>query len=130
MNFAARVPTAPEFGKNVLVLDAAAEVERIVEELRQQVFGELGRRGAVVGLSGGIDSSVVAALCVRAFGKDKVLGIFMPEHHSSDDSLRLGRSCADQLGINTVLEDISSALEGLGALSPADRSDPDRRSRI
>ena len=68
MNFAARVPTAPEFGKNVLVLDAAAEVERIVEELRQQVFGELGRRGAVVGLSGGIDSSVVAALCVRAFG--------------------------------------------------------------
>ena len=68
MNFAARVPTAPEFGKNVLVLDAAAEVERIVEELRQQVFVELGRRGAVVGLSGGIDSSVVAALCVRAFG--------------------------------------------------------------
>jgi hypothetical protein len=91
MNFAARVPTAPEFGKNVLVLDAAAEVERIVEALRQQVFGELGRRGAIVGLSGGIDSSVVAALCVRAFGNRKVLGVFMPEHHSSDDSLRLGR---------------------------------------
>jgi NAD+ synthase len=115
MNFAARVPTAPEVGKNVLVVDAAAEVERIVEALRQQVFGELGRRGAIVGLSGGIDSSVVAALCVRAFGNRKVLGVFMPEHHSSDDSLRLGRSCAAQLGINTVLEDISSALEGLGA---------------
>src|SRR6202022_3740202 len=50
-----------------------------------------------------------------ASGNDKVLGVFMPEHHSSDDSLRLGRSWAAQLGISTVLEDISPALEGLGA---------------
>jgi NAD+ synthase len=115
MTLAAHIPTAREFGNNVLALDPAAEVERIVETLRQQVLSVLGRRGAVVGLSGGIDSSVVAALCVRAFGNDKVLGIFMPEHHSSDDSLRLGRCWAAQLGIDTVLEDISPALEGLGA---------------
>jgi NAD+ synthase len=115
MNLAARIPTAREFGKNVLALDPAAEVERIVQALRQQVLGALGRRGAVVGLSGGIDSSVVAALCTRAFGNRKVLGIFMPEHHSSDDSLRLGRSWAAQLRIDTELEDISPALEALGA---------------
>ena len=115
MNVAARIPTKSEFSKDALVLDAAAEVERIVEALRKQVLGAFGRRGAVVGLSGGIDSSVVAALCVHAFGNDKVLGVFMPEHHSSDDSLRLGRSWAAQLGISTVLEDISPALEGLGA---------------
>lgn len=115
MTLAARIPTPRAFDKNVLALDPAAEVEKIVQTLRQQVLDVLGRRGAVVGLSGGIDSSVVAALCVRAFGKDKVLGIFMPERHSSDDSLRLGRSWAAQLGIDTVLEDISPALEGLGA---------------
>ena len=79
------------FDKNVLKLDPAAEVTRITETLREQVLGQLRRRGAVVGISGGIDSSVVAALCTRAFGKEKVLGLFMPEHHSSDDALMLSR---------------------------------------
>lgn len=115
MNLAARIPTALEFGKNVLALDPAAEVERIVQSLRHQVLGVLGRRGAVVGLSGGIDSSVVAALCMHAFGSHKVLGVFMPERHCSHDSLRLGRVCAAQIRISTELEDITPALEGLGA---------------
>ena len=100
--------------KNVLALDAGAEIERIAQSLRAQVLGEFRRRGAVVGLSGGIDSSVVAALCVRAFGKDKVLGLFMPERHSSDDALTLGRMVADVLGIEAIVEDIAPALEGLG----------------
>ncbi|RWM21429.1 MAG: NAD(+) synthase [Mesorhizobium sp.] len=98
-----------------LVLDARVEVDRIVQTLREQVFGTLRRRGVVVGLSGGIDSSVVASLCARAFGKDKVLGVFMPERHSSSDSLRLGRSVAAQLGIDTILEDIAPALDAVGA---------------
>jgi NAD+ synthase len=115
MNVAARIPAKAKFSKDALVLDAAAEVDRIVAVLRRQVLGSFRRRGAVIGLSGGVDSSVVAALCVRAFGNDKVLGVFMPEQHSSDDSLRLGRSWAAQLRINTVLEDITAALEGLGA---------------
>lgn len=104
-----------QFSTGTLVLDARAEVDRIVQILREQVFGTLRRRGVVVGLSGGIDSSVVASLCARAFGSDKVLGIFMPERHSSGDSLRLGRSVAAQLGIDTILEDIAPALEAVGA---------------
>ncbi|QCI63222.1 NAD(+) synthase [Phreatobacter stygius] len=104
-----------EFSKDVLRLDAPSEVERIAETMRKQVLGLFRRRGVVVGLSGGIDSSVVAALSARALGKDKVLGLFMPEHHSSADSLRLGRRIAAQLGIDTILEDITPALEGLGA---------------
>jgi|SRR5688572_5761537 NAD+ synthase len=98
----------------VLDLDPAAETARIVEFMRARVTGTLRRRGAVVGLSGGIDSSVVAALCMRAFGKDRVLGLFMPEHHSSDDSLRLGQTLAEALGIEAIIEDIAPALESAG----------------
>lgn len=102
------------FNRDVLRLDPSVEVDRIANTLREQVLGQLRRRGAVVGLSGGIDSSVVAALCVRAFGKERVLGLFMPEHHSSDDALMLGRMIAGHLGIEAVIEDIAPALEGLG----------------
>jgi NAD+ synthase len=102
------------FSAKALELDAAAEIERICNALLSQVTSTLRRRGAVVGLSGGIDSSVVAALCARAFGKNRVLGLFMPEHHSSDDSLRLGRLLADTLGIEAIVEDIGPALEGAG----------------
>jgi len=102
------------FNKDVLVLDAEAEVDRIASTLRGQILGQLKRRGAIVGISGGIDSSVVAALCARALGKDKVLGLFMPEHHSSDDALRLGQMLAGHLGIEAIIEDIAPALEGLG----------------
>jgi NAD+ synthase len=108
--------------KDVLSIDAEAEIERIAQALRAQVLGEFRRRGAVLGLSGGIDSSVVAALCVRAFGKDKVLGLFMPERHSSDDALTLGRMLADSLGIEAIVEDIAPALEGLGCYRRQDEA--------
>jgi NAD+ synthase len=97
-----------------LNIDAAAEVERICTTLRSQVLKQLRRKGVVLGLSGGIDSTVVAALCVRAFGPASVLGIFMPEQDSDPESLRLGRQVADWLGIQTVLEDISPSLLGAG----------------
>jgi NAD+ synthase len=100
--------------KNVLALDAAAEVGRITQSLRSQVLGQFRRRGAVLGISGGVDSSVVAALCARAFGPDKVLGLLMPERDSSSDSLSLGRMLAESLGIETVVEDIAPALESVG----------------
>jgi NAD+ synthase len=105
------------FNKDILELKPSAEVDRISEALREQVLGKLHRRGAIVGISGGIDSSVVAALCVRAFGKDKVLGLFMPEHHSSDDALMLGRMLTEHFGIEAVVENIAPALESLGCYS-------------
>jgi len=74
-----------------LAIDAAAEAERIAGSLRAQVLKRLRRKGIVVGLSGGVDSSVVAALAVRAFGAANVLGIFMPEQDSDPESLRLGQ---------------------------------------
>jgi NAD+ synthase len=97
---------------NVLRLDPKAEVAKIVAAIRKHVRKDLRRRGAVLGLSGGIDSSVSAALCARAFGPDRVLGLFMPETESSGDSLKLGRLLAESLKIPSLLEDISPALNG------------------
>src|SRR5258708_14709043 len=97
-----------------LNLDAATEVERVATTLRSQVLKQLRRRGIVLGLLGGVDSSVVAALCVRAFGRANVFGIYMPEQDSEPDSLRLGRAVAESLRIETVLEDITPILNGAG----------------
>lgn len=104
----------PPFSVNVLAIDAAAVADSIASTIKEQVLGTLHRRGAVVGLSGGVDSSVVAALCVRALGKERVFGIFMPERDSSGESLRLGRLVSASLGIESELEDIGSALDGIG----------------
>jgi len=111
---------APFSSADVLRIDAAREVERIEAAIREQVFRQLRRKGTVVAMSGGIDSSVVAALCARALGKDRVLGLLMPERDSSQDSLRLGRLVADALGIRTALEDIGPGLEAIGCYQRRD----------
>jgi NAD+ synthase len=102
------------FSADVLKIDAAQTAERIEIAIRDIVAGQLRRKGAVLGLSGGIDSSVTAALCVRALGRDRVIGIFMPESDSAPESLELGRLMAESLGIRTFLEDITAILKGAG----------------
>jgi NAD+ synthase len=97
-----------------------AEIDRIVRWLGETVRGTLRRRGAVLGLSGGIDSSVVAALCTRAFGTGGVLGLFMNEGESADDTVRLARVVSDHLGIATVTEDISQILAAEGCYARRD----------
>ena len=104
----------------VLRIDAEAAAQDIACAIRDQVLRRLRRRGAVIGLSGGIDSSVTAALCVRALGPDKVLAVLMPEHDSDPDSLRLGRALADRLGIDSVVEDIGPMLEAAGCYARRD----------
>ncbi len=79
---------------------------------------EKARRGA--GPSGGIDSSVTAALCARALGGQKVTGIFMPEYDSDPESLRLGKALAKAIGVETVLEDIGPALAASGCYERRD----------
>ncbi|MDY7231859.1 NAD(+) synthase [Hyalangium rubrum] len=98
----------------VLSIDAPVFAEQIAHSIRDQVLGTLRRRGVVVGLSGGVDSAVVAALCVRALGSDKVLGLFMPERDTSEDALRLGQEVANSLGMEALVEDITPALQGVG----------------
>jgi NAD+ synthase len=100
--------------QDVLKLDLAAEVERITQRLRLIVSRDLGRRGVVVAMSGGIDSSVSAALCVRAVGRERVFGLLLPERDSSDSSSARGRCLAEHLNMAWELVDIAPTLEAIG----------------
>ena len=80
----------------------------------------LRRRGAVIGVSGGIDSCVVAFLCARALGSERIQILFTPEADSSPDSLRLGQLVATALKARSVLEDISAILKGAGCYERRD----------
>lgn len=101
------------FSKDDLILEWEQEADKICRHLRQSAK-QLKKRGVVVALSGGIDSSTVAALCVRALGKNKVFGLLMPEKDSSPETLRLSRLIADSLGIQVAHEDITDILEAVG----------------
>jgi NAD+ synthase len=102
------------FTTGVMAIDPAVTAAAIEAAIRQQVQGALRRRGVVVGLSGGVDSSVVTCLCARALGAARVQVLLMPERDSSPDALRLGRLLATQLGVPTLVEDIAPALEAAG----------------
>lgn len=97
--------------RDVLEIDCAVVADQIVGALRRIVARELHRRGAVVALSGGIDSSVTAALCARAFGPERAVALLMPERESSGDTLALSRAVVDATGISSVYEDITPLLE-------------------
>lgn len=100
--------------KDALRIDCERETQRIGEILREQVFRKLKRKGIVVALSAGIDSSVTLALCVKGLGPDRVLALMMPERESDQESLRLGRLLVGQLRVNSVVEDIAGLLESAG----------------
>jgi NAD+ synthase len=99
---------------DALRLDPGRATEEIVEGLRNSVLADMRRRGAVVGLSGGVDSSVCVALCARAFEPERVVALLMPEAESASDTLELSRLVADHFGVETVLEDISGLLDAAG----------------
>jgi NAD+ synthase len=102
------------FSADVLKIDAEKVAAEIEEAVRQQVFQTLRRRGVVVGLSGGIDSSVVTTLCARAVGPERVLALLMPERDSASESAVLGRSLTAKFNIPTVLENLEPILGAAG----------------
>jgi NAD+ synthase len=109
------------FSPSVLAVDVEKTAEAIETAIRVQV-GELRRRGIVVGLSGGIDSSVVTCLCARALGPDRVQVLLMPERASSPESEKLGRMLTSKLGVPTLVEDIAPILEAAGCYRRQDEA--------
>lgn len=106
----------------LLRIDPAAESDRIAASIRDTIVVQFKRKGAVVAVSGGIDSAVVAALCVRALGRESVLALLLPEADSSPDSLRLGRVLAEHLGVRTFIEDITAILDAAGCYRRRDEA--------
>lgn len=104
----------PRLTADTLAFDCTAEVERISSWMVDTVATHFRRRGVIIALSGGVDSSVCGALAVRALGARKVFGLLLPEHDSSSASATLGAAVANQLGIEYQLEHIGSTLEAIG----------------
>lgn len=102
------------FTADVLTIDPEKTAATIEAAIRQQISKVLRRRGSVLGLSGGVDSSVVCLLCMRALGADRVLGLLMPERASAGESLELGKLIAETAGVRTEIVPIAGILEAAG----------------
>jgi NAD+ synthase len=113
------MPKSEPFGTHSLAIDAEAEVARIRATL-VEYLSRSRRRGAVVAVSGGIDSSVVAAVCVAALGRERVFALHLPERESADETVGLSQLLADSLGIESELHDISPILQATGCYQRRD----------
>ncbi len=115
--------TRKPFSRDIILLDdIESVVNKITTKMREDVLHNFRRNGAVVGISGGIDSSVCMALAAKAFGPEKVLGIMLPERDSSPDSEEFARVLADKFGVKAIKEEITSALSGFGCYERRDEA--------
>ena len=123
-----------DIDRDVLRLDTKKEAGRICEFIKSQVFSSYKRKGVVVGLSGGIDSALLACLCVDALGAERVYGVILPERDSSPDSEVFAVEQAEALGIESSKVDVTPMIESFGSYENRNRVirelcpgfDPDR----
>ncbi len=111
-----------DFTMNTIYLDAKTETERLSAALKESIAFKLKKRGAVVGVSGGIDSSVVLALCAKTFGPEKVFALIMPEKDSSPESKELAVELCEEFKVPYVVEDITDAVNGFGCYRRRDEA--------
>jgi NAD+ synthase len=107
------------FSKEVLKIDPTSEADRIVGFIKDQVSA-MHRRGIVIGLSGGVDSALSAALSVRAVGKERVLALLLPDKESSPQSAEFAAKQASLLGIEAPTVDITPVLTAFGTYEKRD----------
>jgi NAD+ synthase len=111
MTTASGHPAEPGAGAHALDVQPALVEQMLVSFLREELKSA-GFARAVVGLSGGIDSAVAAALCARAFGAAETLCVLMPYRTSSPDSEAHARLVAERLGTPTRTVDITAMADG------------------
>lgn len=113
----------PSFSNEIILLKNVEQtVSEIALNLKNDIQQILKRRGAIVGISGGIDSSVTLALAVKALGPNNVIGIMLPERDSSEDSKTLALELANKFGVKTIEEDITGTLTGFGCYKRRDEA--------
>lgn len=106
--------TKPPFSKDILNIDPEKEIQKITQQIRTILSKRLKRRGLIVALSGGIDSSVTVGLAATSIGPERVLALLMPERHSSEETLGLSKIVAEHFRVEWIHEDISDTLEAVG----------------
>jgi NAD+ synthetase len=111
----APLPSRPAATSDPLNIDADLTRQWLVEFLRDEVQRRRKFEKVVIGLSGGVDSSLVAYLAAEALGPANVLGVRMPYRTSNPESLAHAQLVIDQLGIPSTTIDISPAVDGLAA---------------
>ncbi len=107
---------------SVLHIDCAVAVRHIEESICEAVYHRLHRKGIVVGVSGGVDSGVVAAVAARALGSDRVIGLVMPDADSASESAELAQMLGQALGIRMIVEDVTATLAAAGCYRRRDEA--------
>jgi len=111
------------FSKDVLRFEnEEEEINRISERLKHDLLIKIKRKGAVIGISGGVDSSLTLALAVNALGSKKVVGILLPEKDSSDDSKAFALKLAKKFNVQIIEENITDALNGFDCYKRRDEA--------
>jgi NAD+ synthase len=109
------------FNKGILKINCQSETDRICDFIVKQV-GVMKRDGAVIGISGGVDSALCSALCVKALGKSKVLGLILPERESNSVSEKYAAKHAKNIGLDPITDNITGTLEGFGTYKRRDEA--------
>jgi len=102
-----------KLGENLFKIDTAAYVDRLCDFIRERCSA-LHRQGILVPFSGGLDSSTVLLLCLRAVGTERVTALLMPEFQGNPQARRYARLVTNQFKIKTITRNISFILASLG----------------
>lgn len=103
-----------EISELIKIKNVEEKIDEITEFVKKEVFEIFEKKGIVIGLSGGIDSAITAALCAKSIGSEKILGLILPEKESDVNSKNLALQIAEKYNIDTETIDITNILESFG----------------
>ena len=103
-----------EISELIKIENIETKINEVTKFIKNEVFEIYQKKGVVIGLSGGIDSAITAALCTKSIGSEKILGLILPEKESDVNSKNLALQIAEKYNIDTKTIDITNILESFG----------------